>query len=229
MEVVKWKIHKVWQNTVYILGSTNSGQLWVDSQLIFDYTVNDSENKCISHRWVIHKQQSILFTTRFVKCHHFISLPAAAATEFSSVLSSSSRRGWPQPVQPRSPYPSAAWERIQIQAHRPQFKALHMNSLPPQWYLTLHLHIQIFRTPVFASCLCVFTSFQRACVCGSGPSHPLIMRWISLVCDRYNREDFKNSMSSQTISRNQFLYYEKYDKKSADSISSYLSWGEFSN
>lgn len=105
-------------------------------------------------------------TISCVWCHRFSSLAAAVATEFSSI-SSSSRRGWPQPVQPRSPYPFAAWERIHIQAHRAQFKALRMNSLPLQWYPTLHMHIQIFRTPVFASCLCVLTSFPRARVHGS--------------------------------------------------------------
>lgn len=74
------------------------------------------------------------------------STTAARATEVSSLRSPPSRWGWPQPVQPRSRYPFTAWERIQTRAHRDQFKALHMKSLPLQWYLSLHLHIHIFRT-----------------------------------------------------------------------------------
>lgn len=99
-------------------------------------------------------------------CHHVSSqllAPAApnpqhstasGATKISSLKSPPSRRDWPQPVQPRSPYQSTAWERIRAGAHRDQLKALNMKSLPLLWYLTLHLHIHIFRTPVFASCLC---------------------------------------------------------------------------
>ena len=49
------------------------------------------------------------------------------------------------PSRPGSPYPFTAWERIPTLAHRDPFKALHMKSLPLQWYLTLHLHIHIFR------------------------------------------------------------------------------------
>lgn len=39
-----------------------------------------------------------------------------------------------------------AWERIPSRAHRDPFKASHMKSLPLRRYLTLHLHIHIFRT-----------------------------------------------------------------------------------
>lgn len=79
---------------------------------------------------------------------------AARATKISSLKSPPSWRDWPQPVQPRSPYQCTAWERIQARAHRDQLKALNMKSLPLLWYLTLHLHIYIFRTWEFASCLC---------------------------------------------------------------------------
>lgn len=65
---------------------------------------------------------SQLYILQCVWCRHFSTLPAAVATEFSSILSSSSRRGWPQPVQPRSPYPFAAWERIQTPDHRAHSK-----------------------------------------------------------------------------------------------------------
>ncbi len=65
-----------------------------------------------------------------------------------------------------------------MRAHRDPFKALHMQSLPLQRYLTLHLHIHIFRTGVdFLSVRDrgktghrqswrVFISFQRVFVIG---------------------------------------------------------------
>lgn len=122
------------------------------------------------HQHFVHcEQQDILGNHQSsFWCHHLwclcvlISPPlpnaqhniAVGATKIPSLKSPPSRRDWPQSVQPRSPYQSTAWERIQTRAHIDQLKALNMKSLPLLWYLTLHLHIHIFRTLVFASCLC---------------------------------------------------------------------------
>lgn len=53
------------------------------------------------------------------------SITAARETKLAPLLS---RQGWPQLVQPRSPYPFPVWERIPTQAHRDPFIALHIKT-----------------------------------------------------------------------------------------------------
>lgn len=108
----------------------------------------------------------------FIEYSVLTSSTSARETKLAPLRPSPFRWGWPQLVQPGSPYPFPVWERIQTQAHRDPFIALHIQPLPLQWYLTLHLHIHIFRTwcslPVCARYRenwahqnwCVFISFQ---------------------------------------------------------------------
>lgn len=147
------------------------------------------------------------------------SITAAKETKLAPLPS---RRGWPQLVHPRSPYPFPVWERIPTQAHRDPFIALHIKSLPLQWYLTIFtysepsvhfLSVRDTGKTGHTWSWCVFISFQRVFVNaswkltkGEAECFTLIfsVRQVSMLRVKYlcRSQNYMNSYDSISIKAN---------------------------
>lgn len=149
------KIHKVWEKYITIAIQTSN---WRDTYV--EVILNDLGKNYIVHSGVIGKHD-LLTTTVYIMClvspFQFFASSCSNRVLFCPIFIFPERLTTTRPAQVTLPICCVGADTDP--GSQSPFKALHKNSLPLQWYLTLHLHIQIFRTPVFASCLSVFTSF----------------------------------------------------------------------